>query len=137
MIHVAGSGQTVVSHIQPVVFIVKKEGVRTVVGPQQVWNETVCLENGCVVRASVPFGDLGKEEVDSFRESAAVFFVVDAEKFIVVVGKSTQSRSFFLNSNSFTFTETVSHAFVRDSAGIIDTSGLSLHKSLYLTFALL
>ena len=117
----------------------KSDAKKRVAGPEHVRNETVCVAVGYDVTAPVPFGDAAKDEVDSFisGESAAVFVVFDAEVFINVVGRSTPvcaDASF--DSDRLTFRETVSHASVTDSGGIIDTSGIPLYKSLHLTFAL-
>ena len=83
----------------------------------------------CVARAPVPTGDVGKDadDLSISGENAAVIDVVGAEKFLDVVGSSTPVHANAgFDYEGFTFREAVSHAFVQNSGGVVDTSGLHL-----------
>ena len=61
----------------------------------------------------------------------------EADGFVDVVGSSTPVHS-DIESEGFTFRESVSHAFFIDLGGVLDTSGLPLVKfSVILIFTLL
>ena len=79
MIHVAGSGETVLSHIQPVVFLVKNKGVmrRKVMRPEQVWNEIVCVLASCVVRVTSDQTNIRIVGNPSLGENFFIVFVVE------------------------------------------------------------
>ena len=53
----------------------------------------------------------------------------EADEYVDVVGSSTPVHS-YMESEGFTFRESVSHAFLRDLSGVLDTSGLALLKVL-------
>ena len=94
----------------------------------------------CVAGAPVLSVDVGKDGVDvpMFSENAAVFGVSGAEKYMDVVEGSTPVRANAgFEYEKFSFREAVSHAFVHDSSGVVDTSGFLLFKLLsYLYSAL-
>ena len=88
----------------------------------------------CVARALVLSGDLGNDwdDLPISRKNAAVVDVVGADRSVDVVGSSTPVRANAgFGSEEITFRETVNHAFVQDSGGVVDTSGLPLYKSLF------
>ena len=61
----------------------------------------------------------------------------EAYEFVDVVGSGTPVLS-YMKSEGFTFRDSVSHAFLKDLSGVLDTSGLPLLKvSIILIFTLL
>ena len=92
--------------------------------------ELVSLEFSCVaadlgVQSSVVCTDFikagGKRLIPG--ECAAIT-VDEAVEFVDVVGSSTPVHS-DMESEGFTFRKPVSHAFLKDLGGVLDTSGLS------------
>ena len=121
----------------PMLFQTEKDsGVKRVAGPEQVRNGSVCVATSCVVGAPVLNGDASKDGDDSpiTQESAAVLEVVDSDEYAFVVGSSTPVRANAgFESERFNFREALSHAFVTDTGGVLDTSGLALRRLLSLT----
>ena len=103
-------------------------------------SEAVILVAGapsCVARAPVASVDEGKDADDLpiFSENAAVVDVVGAEKYVDVVGGSTPVRANAgIEYEGFTFRKAVGHAFVQDSGGVVDTSGLPIYEFVSLFF---
>ena len=67
----------------------------------------------------------------------AAITVDEADEYVDVVGSSTPVHS-DMESEGFTFRESVSYAFLKNLGGVLDTSGLPLFKFLIiLIFTLL
>ena len=93
--------------------------------------ESVRIENACVaadlgVQWSVVCRDFikagGKRPM---TEECATITVVEADEHVDVVGSSTPVHS-DMESEGFTFRESVSYAFLKNLGGVLDTSGLPL-----------
>ena len=93
--------------------------------------ESVSLERACVaanlgVQSSVFCRDFSKagEKPPMPRGSAAIS-VDEADEYVDVVGSSTPVHG-GAESERFSFRDSVSHVFLKDSSGVFDTSGLTL-----------
>ena len=105
--------------------------------------ELVSLENACVaadlgVQSSVVCRDFikagGKRPMPG--ECSAIT-ADEANEYVDVVGSSNPVHS-DMESEGFSFRESASYAFLKDSGGVLDTSGLPLLKFLInLIFTLL
>ena len=105
--------------------------------------ESVRIENSCVaadlgVQSSVVCSEFIK--AGGKRHMPGEFATItadEADEFVDVVGSSTPVHS-DVESEGFTFRESVSHCFLKDLSGVLDTSGLPLFKLLIiLIFTLL
>ena len=115
----------------PVDKLDRSEAEARLVNPVSVQNETVCDAAGVNVRSSAPFGDVSKDGGDlPIPREGAVIHVVEAEEYVAVLGSSTPVRC-DEESEGFTFRESVRHVFLRDSGGVLDTSGLFLCRILF------
>ena len=71
------------------------------------------------------------DDVPMTREKTAVVDIAGVEEYVDVVGSSTPVRANDgVEYEGFTFREAVSHVFVQDLSGVVDTSGLPLYKFL-------
>ena len=93
--------------------------------------ESVRIENACVaadlgVQSSVVCRDFIKAGSKRLMPGECAAITADeADEYVGVVGSTTTVHS-DMESERFTFRESVSHAFLQDSGGIPDTSGIAL-----------
>ena len=93
--------------------------------------ESVRIENACVaavlgVQWSVVCRDFIKAEGKRPMPGECAAITADeADEYVDVVGSSTPVHS-DMESEGFTFRESVSYAFLKNLGGVLDTSGLPL-----------
>ena len=106
--------------------------------PESVRIETACVAADLGVQSSLGGRDFIKEgDKRPMPGECATITADEADEYVDVVGSSTPLHS-YMESEGFTFRESVSHAFLRDLSGDLDTSGLPLLKVLsILIFTLL
>ena len=106
--------------------------------PESVRIETACVAADLGVQSSVVYRDFIKDEDKRPMPGECATITADeADEYVDVVGSSTPVHS-YMESEGFTFRESVSHAFLKDLSGVLDTSGLPLLKVLkILIFTLL
>ena len=110
----------------PVENLERSEQEARFVNPQSVRNEPVCVAADLVAQSSVPCRDSSKAGDDFSRPTESAAITVDeADEYVNVVG-STTLMTCDVKPKGFTFRESVSHAFPRDSFEVNDTSGLPL-----------
>ena len=98
--------------------------------PESVRIETACVAADLGVQSSVVCGDFIKDEDKRpMPGDCAAITAVEADEYVDVVGSSTPVHS-DLESEGFTFRESVSYAFLKNLSGDFDTSGLPLLKFL-------
>jgi len=95
--------------------------------------ESIRIENACVaadlgVQWSVVCRDFIKAgDKRPMPGECATITADEADEYMDVVGSSTPVHS-DMESEGFTFRESVSHAFLKDLSGVPDTSGIPLLK---------
>ena len=98
--------------------------------------ETACVASDLGVQSSVVCRGFikagGKRPVPG--ECAAIT-VDEADEYVDVVGSSTPMNG-AVDSEKFTFRESVNHAFLKDLGGVFDTFGLPLLKVLFISSSL-
>ena len=92
----------------------------------RIWNKAACLAADLVVQWSVVCRNFikagGKHPMPG---DCATNTADEADDYVDVVGSSTQVPS-DMESEGFTFRESVSYAFLKNSGGALHTSGLPL-----------
>ena len=126
---VAGAGEREFSgnpRDVPVETLQRSEEKVSLENPESVRIETECVAPDVGVQSSVVCRDFikagGKRPMPG--ECAAIT-VDEAEEYVDVVGSSTPVHG-GADFEMFTFRESVSHASLHDSGGVLDTSGLPL-----------
>ena len=106
--------------------------------PESVRIETACVAADLCVQSSAVCRDFIKDgDKRPMPAECATITAVEAGEYVDVVGSSTTMHS-DMESEGFTFIKSVSHAFLKDLGGVLDTSGLPLFKfSTNLIFTLL
>ena len=106
--------------------------------PESVRIETACVAADLSVQSSVVCRDFIKDgDKRPMPGECATITADEADEYVDVVGSSTPVHS-YMESEGFTFRESVSHAVLKDLSGVLDTSGLPLLKVLIiLIFTLL
>ena len=106
--------------------------------PELVHIETACVAADLGVQSSVLCRNFIKDgDKRPMPGEYATITADEADEYVDVVGSSTPVHS-DMESEGFTFRESVSHAFLKDLCGVLDTSGLPLLKVLInLSFTLL
>ena len=106
--------------------------------PESVRIETACVAADLGLQSSVLCRDFIKDgDKRSKPGKCAAITADEADEYVDVVGISTPVHS-YMESEGFTFTQSVSHAFLKDLGGVLDTSDLPLLKILLnLIFTLL
>ena len=127
VIHVAAAGKREVSqnsHDVPFDKLARGEEESRAESPEQVRIKTVCVAGYSVLRSSFLCGEASKDgdNLNMPIESAAIG-VAGVDEYVAVVGSSTLVHC-GVEFEGFTFGKFVSHAFVRDSGGDVDISGL-------------
>ena len=122
----------------PVERLQRSEQMARLENLESVGIETACVAADLGVQSSVVCRDFikagGKRPMPG--ECVAIT-AVEADEYVDLVGSSTPVHS-DMESEGFTFRESVSHAFLKDLSGVLDTSGLPLLKFLIiLIFTLL
>ena len=105
----------------------RSEDEARVARPQPVRNEPVCIASITIAWPSVPCGDVSKD-----GEVGIAVDVVKVEDYVDVAGSSTPVQC-GVESEGFTFRESVKVTFVRDSGGF---SGLPMRKVCLISFTL-
>ena len=91
--------------------------------------ETACVAADLGVQWSVVCRDFIKAgDKRPMPGECATITADEADEYVDVVGSSTPVHS-DMESEGFTFRESVSHAFLKDLSGVPDTSGISLLKN--------
>ena len=94
--------------------------------PESVSLETACVAAILGVQSSVFCRDFSKAGGKRPMPGEFVAITVDkADEYVDVVGSSTPVHG-GVESERFTFRDFVSHAFLKESSGVLDTSGLPL-----------
>ena len=106
--------------------------------PESVRIASACAAAELGVQLSVLYRDLSKAGGRGPMPGERAAITVDeADEYVDVVGSSTPVHG-GVDSEKFTFRESVSHAFLQDSGGVFDNSGLPLFKYFWnLIFTLL
>ena len=98
--------------------------------PESVRIETACVAADLGVQSSVFCRNFIKDgDKLPMPAECATITADEADEYVDVVGSSTPVHS-YMESEGFTFRESVSHAFLKDLSGVLDTSGLPLLKVL-------
>ena len=98
--------------------------------PELVHIETACVAADLGVQSSVLCRDFIKDgDKRPMPGEWATITADEADEYVDVVGGSTPVHG-DMESEGFTFRESVSHAFLKDLSGVHDTSGLPLLKVL-------
>ena len=98
--------------------------------PESVRIETACVAADLGVQSSVVCRDFIKDgDKRPMPGECAAITAVEADEYVDVVGSSTPVHS-DLESEGFTFRESVSYAFLKNLGGVPDTSGLPLFRFL-------
>ena len=105
---------------------------------QSVRIETACVAADLGVQSSVVCRDFIKDgDKRPMPGECAAITAVEADEYMDVVGSSTPVHS-DMNTEGFTFKESVSYAFLKHLGGVLDTFGLPFLKFLInLIFTLL
>ena len=106
--------------------------------PESVRTETACVAADLGVQSSVVGRDFIKDgDKRPMPGECATITADEADDYVDVVGSSTPVHR-DMESEGFTFKESVSYAFLKNLDGVPDTSGIPLLKFLYnLIFTLL
>ena len=106
--------------------------------PESVPIETACVAADFGVQSSVVCRNFIKDgDKRPMPGECAAITAVGADEHVDVVGSSTPIHS-DMESEGFTFRESVSYAFLKNLGGVLDTIGLPLFKFLFnLIFTLL
>ena len=104
----------------------RSEGKSRLENLESVPNENACVAAALGVQWSVICRDFIKAGGKSPMPGECATITVDvADEYVDVVGSSTPVHS-DMESEGFTFRESVSYAFLKNLGGVLDTSGLPL-----------
>ena len=115
----------------PVEMLETSEEEARLANPVSLRNGTVSVAADLVLRSFVPHGDARKEgDHPPMPREAANLEVAEMEEYVDVVGSSNPVPC-GVNSEWFTLKVSVSHAFLHNSCGDLDTSGFPKCKFLF------
>ena len=99
--------------------------------PESVRIETACVAADLGVQSSVVCRDFIKDgDKRPMPGECAAITVDEADEYVDVIGSSTPVQS-DMESEGYTFRESVSYAFLKEQSGVLDTSGFPLLKVLF------